>query len=138
MQKFIVPWNIAIHGLSYAKKLTEKEIKAQLIAIIDSENPMPRFPYCAEQASKHSVLARLVTSTVSFATPPLCHSDACNTQALRNESMILEVLEAEEPAVFRQELFNTLVHYYEEIQGLHGAGGRPKPKSFKHIMKSAQ
>ena len=31
--------------------------------------------------------------------------------------MILEVLEAEEPAVFRQELFNTLEHYYEEILG---------------------
>ena len=42
----------------------------------------------------------------------LFHSDACNAQALRNESMImiLEVLEAEEPAVFRQELFDTLVH----------------------------
>ena len=52
--------------------------------------------------------------------------------------MILEVLEAEEPAVFRQELFNTLVHYYEEILGLPGAGGRPKPQSFKRKMKSAQ
>ena len=41
--------------------------------------------------------------------------------------MILEVLVAEEPAVFRQELFNTLVHYYEEILGLPGAEGRPKP-----------
>ena len=44
----------------------------------------------------------------------LFHSDACNANALRNESMILEVLEAEEPAVFRQELFNTLEHYYED------------------------
>ena len=52
--------------------------------------------------------------------------------------MILEVLEAEEPAVFRQELFNTLEHYYEEILGLPGAGGRPKPQSFKRKMKSAQ
>ena len=52
--------------------------------------------------------------------------------------MILEVLEAEEPAVFRQELFNTLVHYYEEIMGLPGAGGRPSPQSFKRMMKSAQ
>ena len=43
--------------------------------------------------------------------------------------MILEVLEAEEPAVFRQELFNTLVHYYEEILGLPCA---------KRKMKSAQ
>ena len=41
MQKFIVQWNIAIHGLSYAKKLTKKDIKAQVIAIIDSENLMP-------------------------------------------------------------------------------------------------
>ena len=55
MQKFIVPWNIAIHGLSYAKKLTEKDIKAQLIAIIDSENLMPGYATCAEQASKYSV-----------------------------------------------------------------------------------
>ena len=48
------------------------------------------------------------------------HSDACNAKALHNESMImiLEVLKAEEPAVFRQELFNMLVHYYEEILGL--------------------
>jgi hypothetical protein len=52
--------------------------------------------------------------------------------------MILEVLEAEEQAVFLQELFDTLVHYYEEILGLPGAGGRPKPQSFKHKMKSAQ
>ena len=68
----------------------------------------------------------------------LFHADACNAKALRNESMILEVLEAEEPAVFRQKLFDTLVHYYEEIQGLHGAGGRTKPKSFRRKMKSAQ
>ena len=64
----------------------------------------------------------------------LFHSDACNTKALRNESMLLEVLEAEEPAVFRQELFDTLVHFYEEILGLPGAGGRPKPQSFKRKM----
>ncbi len=35
-------------------------------------------------------------------------------------------------------MFTTLVHYYEEIQGLHGTAGRPKPKSFKHKMKSAK
>ncbi len=68
----------------------------------------------------------------------LFHSDACNTKAFSNESMILEVLKAEEPAVFRQELFNTLVHYCEEILGLPGAGGRPRPQSFKRKMKSAQ
>ncbi len=66
----------------------------------------------------------------------LFHSDACNAIALSNEIMILEVLEAKESAVFRQELFTMLVHYYEEIQGQHGVAGRPKPKSFKHKMKS--
>ena len=45
--------------------------------------------------------------------------------------MILEVLEAEDPAVFRQELFDTLVHFYEEILGLPGAGERPKPRELQ-------
>jgi hypothetical protein len=31
---------------------------------------------------------------------------------------------------FSQELFNTLSHYYEEILGMAGAGGRPEPKHF--------
>ncbi len=51
-------------------------------------------------------------------------SDACNKRALRNEIMILEVLEAQEPAVFRQKLFNTLTHYYKQIHSMSGAGGR--------------
>ncbi len=50
--------------------------------------------------------------------------------------MVLEVLEAKVPAIFRPELFTTLVHYYEEILGLHCAGGRQKPKSFKRKMQS--
>jgi hypothetical protein len=37
-----------------------------------------------------------------------------------------------------KELFNTLVHYNEEILGLPGAGGRPRPQSFKRMMNSAQ
>ena len=48
--------------------------------------------------------------------------------------MILEVLEAQEPAVFRHQLFNTLTKYYEEIQSMSGAGRRPKPKHFKRTM----
>jgi hypothetical protein len=51
--------------------------------------------------------------------------------------MILEVLEAQEPAVFRQELFNTLTTYYEEVQLMSCAGGRPKPKHFKRRMIAA-
>jgi hypothetical protein len=72
MQKFIVPWNIMItlHCLSYVKKMTNKEIKAQLIAIIDYENLMPGFSDCAEQARKHSVtlgdFARRVKATAGM------------------------------------------------------------------------
>ncbi len=61
-------------------------------------------------------------------------SDACTQCALGNEIMILEVLEAQEPAVVRQELFNTLTAYYEEIQSMSGTGGRPQPKHFKRPM----
>jgi hypothetical protein len=61
-------------------------------------------------------------------------SDACNQCTLQNEIMILEVLAAQEPAVFRHQLFNTLTKYYEEIQSMSGAGGRPKPKHFKRTM----
>jgi hypothetical protein len=68
----------------------------------------------------------------------LFHSDACNAKALSNENMILEILEAKEPAVFRQQLFNTLVHYYEEILCMPGAGGRPKPQSFKRKMRDEE
>ncbi len=61
-------------------------------------------------------------------------TDACNQRALRNEIMILEVLEALEPAVFRCNLGNTLTHYYKEIQSMSGACRRPKPKHFKLKM----
>ncbi len=55
IQRFIVPWNIAIHGLSYSRMLTEKDIKAQLIAIIDSENLLPGYASCSELARRYSV-----------------------------------------------------------------------------------
>ncbi len=53
-------------------------------------------------------------------------------------SMICKELENEEPAVVCQQLFTTLEHYYEVIQGLPNAGGRPKPATFKLKMKSAK
>ncbi len=54
--------------------------------------------------------------------------------------MILEVLdgEAQEPAVqsFARNC-STLTTYYEEIQSMSGAGGRPQPKHFKRRMIAA-
>ena len=51
--------------------------------------------------------------------------------------MILEVLDKQSPAVFQQDLFSTLVHYYEEILSMSCAGGRIKPKHFKRLMSNA-
>ncbi len=67
MQRFIVPWNIAIHGFSYSKKITEKEIKAQLIAIIDLEDLMPGYASYAEQAHKYPVTLGDLASKVKNA-----------------------------------------------------------------------
>lgn len=55
MQKYIVPWSIALEGLSYAKRLSLDVVKAMLIAIIDAEHLMPGHPDCAAEARKHSV-----------------------------------------------------------------------------------
>ncbi len=51
--------------------------------------------------------------------------------------MILKVLEALETAVFHQQLFNTLTHYYDEVQSRSCASGRPKPKHFHSTMNVA-
>ncbi len=48
--------------------------------------------------------------------------------------MILEVPNKKDQAVFRQELFRTLSHYYEDILSMPCAGGRPQPKHFNHVI----
>jgi hypothetical protein len=37
MKKFIVPWSIAIHGLSFTKPMKLENIKEMLIAIINEQ-----------------------------------------------------------------------------------------------------
>ena len=55
MQQYIVPWSIAVHGLSYAKNMSIDTVKEMLIAIIDAEQQMPGYPDCAAEAKKYSV-----------------------------------------------------------------------------------
>ena len=55
MQKFIVPWSIAIHGLSFAKAMEIEQIKEMLIAVIDELQLMPGYPDIASVAKRHSV-----------------------------------------------------------------------------------
>ena len=53
MQKYIVPWAIAIHGLSFAKRMTIDSVKEMLIAIIDEKELMPGHPNCAKEVAKY-------------------------------------------------------------------------------------
>eukprot|EP00291_Cryptomonas_curvata_P010906 CAMPEP_0172190436 /NCGR_PEP_ID=MMETSP1050-20130122/23115_1 /TAXON_ID=233186 /ORGANISM="Cryptomonas curvata, Strain CCAP979/52" /LENGTH=118 /DNA_ID=CAMNT_0012865315 /DNA_START=594 /DNA_END=949 /DNA_ORIENTATION=+ len=69
------------------------------------------------------------TVALSVDTVTLHHSNACNTRALCNETLVLEVLDEQAPAVFCLESFNALALYYEEVLNMPGAGGSPEPKS---------
>ncbi len=156
----LILYNWILHILIYALGTGQEPLLAHLFHVLTACQAMQRFQIIlGKNCTIHSLLESefpplkstnnkptpyVTPKTLAYIHGLICdsvtlfHSDACNARALCNEIMILEVLEAEEPAVFRQELFTTLVHYYQEIQGLHGAAGRPKPKSFKHKMKSTK
>ncbi len=127
MQKYIVPWSIALYCL--AVQVPKEHALGYDISPLKSTKNEPTH-YVTPKTNGY--IHRLSFNCIAD-----LPSDACNTRALRNETMILEVLEEQEPAVFRQELFNTLLYYYEVVQSIPGAGGRPKPKSFKRPMLSA-
>ena len=55
MQKFIVPWSIAIHCLSFAKAMKIEQIKEILIAVIDELQLIPGHPDTVAVAKRHSV-----------------------------------------------------------------------------------
>jgi hypothetical protein len=80
MQKYVVPWSIAVHGLSFAKNMTVDSVKEILIAsvIIDAEQLMPIYPNrdCATEAKKYSValgdLAKKVKNAAGTCTNFCC------------------------------------------------------------------
>jgi hypothetical protein len=58
MQKFIVPWSIAIHCFSFTVNMKLDNIKEiMLIAIIDEQHLMPGFPNGAAEAKKQLVIS---------------------------------------------------------------------------------
>ena len=82
--------------------------------------------------SKHTVgyIHALMIDTVT-----LLACDPPRARALRNERMIVEVLD-ECTDVFRTELRDCLVDYYEQILKMDGAGGIPRSTPFKRKFKS--
>jgi hypothetical protein len=61
-------------------------------------------------------------------------TEIIRTRAPRNEKMVIEELEENED-VYRTELHDCLVDYYEQILKMDGAGGIPRSSTFKHKFK---
>jgi hypothetical protein len=81
--------------------------------------------------SKHGVghiHALMIDTLTNFPT------ELIRTRALRNEKMVIEELE-KNADVYRTELRDCLVDYYEQILKMDGAGGIPRSSTFKHKFK---
>jgi hypothetical protein len=117
--------------ISISKNNTIHMLLHKQFPAIKSTNNQPN--YCVSPKTI-GFIHRIVTDCITR-----LPSDACTQCSIRvrNEIMILKVLEAQEPAVFRQELFNTLTTYYEEIQSMSCSGRCPQPKHFKRQMIAA-
>ena len=82
--------------------------------------------------SKHTIgyiHALMIDSVTSTSTEPP------KARALRNETMVVEELEANKD-VWRSELRDCLVDYYVNILRMDGAGGMPRSSTFKRKFKS--
>ena len=81
MQKFIVPWSIAIHGLSFAKSMKIEQVKEMLIAVIDELQLMPGYPDTAAVAKRHSIafgdLAKQAKNAAGMNHVVLCTYSGC-------------------------------------------------------------
>ena len=55
IQKFMVPWSIAMHGYSFPKLQTIETYREMMIAIIDAEELLPGHPDCAKEAKAYPV-----------------------------------------------------------------------------------
>ena len=55
LQKFIVPWCIALYGLDYPKLLTLDTVKQMVIAISDDRGLLQGYPSAAVPAKKYAI-----------------------------------------------------------------------------------
>ena len=80
LQRFIVPWLIASHGLSYPKTIDHVLLKQMLIAIIDQNKLLGPYDSCAEQAKIYSVafqdLVKKVKNAAGLSCVLLCCTSA--------------------------------------------------------------
>jgi hypothetical protein len=68
LQKYIVPWSIAMFGISFPKTHTIETYKEMLVAIIDAEELMPGIsPDCAKEAKLYPVAFGDLVKKVKFA-----------------------------------------------------------------------
>ena len=87
MQKYIVPWSIAIHGLSFAKRMTIDSVKEMLIAIIDEKELMPGHPNCAKEVARYLLafedFAKKVKAAAVKAAAERAQADAALAEKLK-------------------------------------------------------
>jgi hypothetical protein len=67
LQKYIVPWSIAMFGISFPKMHTIETYKEMLVAIIETEELMPCNPDCAKEAKLYPVAFGDLVKKVKFA-----------------------------------------------------------------------
>ena len=80
LQRFIVPWLIASHGLSYPKTIDHVLLKQMLIAIIDQNKLLGPYDSCAEQSKIYAVafqdLVKKVKNAAGLSFNMLCSTSA--------------------------------------------------------------
>ena len=55
IQKYMVPWSIAMFGYSFPKMQTLETYREMMIAVIDTEELLPGHPDCAKEAKAYPV-----------------------------------------------------------------------------------
>ncbi len=109
LQRFIVPWCIALYGLDYPKQLTLETVKCMVIAISDEKGLLQGFPSAAVPAKKYAIIFADVARRVMDA--------AC---VYIQHTFLVNLLPDSLPAPadrtvakHRDEIRNVLVHLFE-------------------------
>jgi hypothetical protein len=80
-----------------------------------------KFPVIRPQTVAY--IHALIINSISIA-----FEDSINARALQHESAMLDVYTKRTPYSFKTQLQAVLTAYYEDIKGVQGASGCPKPK----------
>ena len=72
IQKYMVPWSIAMFGYSFPKLQTTKTYREMMIAVIDAEELLPGHPDCAKEARAYQVAFNNLLTRIKHAAGMYC------------------------------------------------------------------